>query len=156
MATDSETFLATLFIVNVEAAVVKDGRYLMVVRSEREAHAAGTLSFPGGKVEYEGPLDDVLDVLEVTARREVLEETGITITGEIAYVESKSFGAGEPVVDIVLLCRYQEGDIAPGHPDEVASVEWLTAEEILAHPKTPPWTAQSIRRAEPIRLAKGW
>jgi 8-oxo-dGTP diphosphatase len=153
MSTDSAASGAALFIVNVEAAVVRDGRYLMVIRSEREAHAAGTLSFPGGKVEYEGLLDDVL---ERTARREVLEETGITIADEMAYVESKSFGVDEPVVDIVLLCRYQAGEIQPGDPDEVAGVEWLTADEVLAHPKTPPWTAQSIRRAEPIRRARGW
>jgi 8-oxo-dGTP pyrophosphatase MutT (NUDIX family) len=153
MATDSPTSSGTLFIVNVEAAVVKDGRYLMIIRSEREAHAAGTLSFPGGKVEYEGPLDDVL---EATARREVLEETGVHVADGMVYVESKSFGADELVVDIVLLCRHQAGKIQPGDPDEVASVEWLTAAEILAHPRTPPWTAQSIQRAEPIRLAKGW
>lgn len=153
MTTESAKPSATLFIVNVEAAVVKDGRYLMVIRSEREAHAAGTLSFPGGKVEYDGPLEAVF---EATARREVLEETGITIADEMAYVESKSFGIDEPVVDVVLLCRYQAGEIQPGDPDEVAGIEWLTAEEILAHPRTPPWTASSIRRAEQVRLAQGW
>lgn len=142
-----------LFIVNVEAAVVRDGRYLMVIRSEREAHAAGTLSFPGGKVEDDGPLDDVL---ETTARREVIEETGIHLADEMVYVESKSFSASAPVVDVVLLCRYETGEIRPGDPDEVAGVEWLTAEEILAHPKTPPWTAQSIRRAEQVRHTLGW
>ena len=153
MSTDSTAPSTTLFIVNVEAAVVQNGRYLMVIRSEREAHAAGMLSFPGGKVEYEGALDDVL---EATARREVLEETGITVAEEMAYVESKSFGIDEPVVDIVLLCRYQTGEIQPGDPDEVAGVEWLSAEEILAHPRTPSWTAASIRRAERVRQAKGW
>ena len=50
-----------LFIVNVEAAVVHHGRYLMTIRSGQEAHAGGTLSFPGGKVEYVGPLANVLE-----------------------------------------------------------------------------------------------
>jgi 8-oxo-dGTP diphosphatase len=142
------------WIVNVEAAVVNAGRYLMVVRSDQESHAAGALSFPGGKVEFTAPL---ADVLEATARREVQEETGVAID-EIVYVESKSFvtSAGEPVVDIVLLCRYRAGDAHPGDPAEVAALLWLTAAEVLAHPKTPPWTAASIRRAELLRASRGW
>jgi 8-oxo-dGTP diphosphatase len=142
------------WIVNVEAAVVHAGRYLMVIRSEQEAHAGGTLSFPGGKVEFDGPLDGVL---EATAGREVAEETGVTV-GDCVYVESKSFltSDGEPVVDIVLLCQYSGGEATPGDPAEVATLLWLTADEVLAHPKTPPWTAHSIRRAEHVRLAQGW
>lgn len=144
----------SLFIVNVEAAVVKDGRYLMVVRSEQEAHAAGALSFPGGKVDFAGPADAIL---ETTARREVREGTGVIIDDECVYVESKAFGAaGEPVVDVVLLCHYQAGAVTPGDPAEVAALLWLTAAEVLAHPRTPPWTAQSIRLAEPLRQRRGW
>jgi 8-oxo-dGTP pyrophosphatase MutT (NUDIX family) len=141
-------------MVNVEAAVVNAGRYLMVVRSEQESHAAGALSFPGGKVEFTEPL---ADVLEATARREVREETGVEIDA-IVYVESKSFvtSDGKPVVDIVLLCRYQAGDAISHDPSEVAAVEWLTAQEVLAHPKTPPWTAESIQLAERVRQTKGW
>lgn len=142
------------WIVNVEAAVVSAGRYLMVIHSEQEAHAGGTLSFSGGKVEFDGPLDGVL---EATARREVAEETGVSIA-QLVYVESKSFltGDGEPVVDIVLLCQYSGGEARPGDSAEVAALLWLTVDEVLAHPKTPPWTAHSIRRAEEVRLAQDW
>ena len=38
------------FVVNVEGAIEKDGRYLMIVRGADVAHAPGALSFPGGKV----------------------------------------------------------------------------------------------------------
>ena len=144
-----------LVIVNVEAIVLHEGRYLMVVRSERETHAAGALSFPGGKVELDGPLPNIL---EETARREVNEETGVAVAADMTYIESKAFmtAAGEPVVDIVLLCRYLHGEATPGDPDEVADLLWLSAAEVLAHPKTPPWTAQSIRQAEIIRRRQGW
>ena len=37
-----------LFIVNVEGAILRGERYLMIVRGEAESHAAGTLSMPGG------------------------------------------------------------------------------------------------------------
>jgi len=94
------------YIVNVEGAVVKDGQYLMVVRGEQE-YAPGGLNFPGGKVEGVTNLDDVL---EETLRREIAEEVGLEIHDEMAYVRSSAFVAeGDPVVDVVFLCRYKAG-----------------------------------------------
>src|SRR5262245_13007556 len=98
-----------MYIVNVEAAIVKDGRYLIIVRGERETHAAGALSMVGGKVEAAG---SVKGILEVSLRREIAEEVGVEVADELEYVESKSFVAddGDPVVDIVFLCRYRSGE----------------------------------------------
>jgi ADP-ribose pyrophosphatase YjhB (NUDIX family) len=39
------------YIVNVKAAVVKDGHYLMIVRGKGGSHARGVHTLPGGKVE---------------------------------------------------------------------------------------------------------
>ena len=72
-----------LHVVNAQATVVREGRYLMIVRGEFEEHAPGALSPPGGKVEHG---DDETGVLESTVRREVLEETGVTV-GEIFMFE---------------------------------------------------------------------
>lgn len=143
------------YIVNVEVAVVHDGRYLMIVRSEQEAHAPGMLSVPGGKVEDAGLSENIL---EETARREAREEAGVEIGDELAYIESKSFIAddGDPVVDIVFLARHLAGAPSAGDPAEVASLEWMTADEVVTHPKSPPWLIQSIRLAETKRLALGW
>jgi 8-oxo-dGTP diphosphatase len=143
------------YIVNVEGAVVKDGRYLMVVRGQQESHAPGVLTFPGGKVENTGNADSAL---EETLRREIREEVGVQVHDDMAYVESKSFVAddGELVVDVVFLCRYRSGTPTVGDPGEVAAVHWMKAEEILEHPKTPPWTRQSIELAEKKRIAEGW
>jgi 8-oxo-dGTP diphosphatase len=150
--------MATIwYIVNVEGAVVRseDGRYLMVVRGEQESHGAGALTFPGGKVEDAGSADDVL---EETLRREIREEVEVEVHDDVVYLESKAFVAddGEPVVDVVFLCRYRSGEPAVGDPGEVAAVRWMTAEEILAHPEIPPWTRQSIELAEQKRIARGW
>jgi len=143
------------YIVNVEAAVVQEGRYLTIVRSERESHAAGVLSLPGGKVEQAG---NTTNVLEETLRRELLEEVGIQVQKEVAYVESNAFVAddGEPVINIVFLCRYKSGTPAAIDPDEVAAVQWLTAQEILTHPKAPVWMRQSIELAERVRVERQW
>lgn len=135
-----------LFIVNVEGVVKRGERYLLTVRSERESHAPGTLSLPGGKVEYG---DAAQDTLEATLKRESLEETGV-ITDNPVYLESKGFRAddGEAVVDVVFFCEYASGDAAARDPAEIAEVLWLTAAEVAAHPKTPAWTRESIEKAE--------
>ncbi|CAA9579180.1 MAG: hypothetical protein AVDCRST_MAG86-2582 [uncultured Truepera sp.] len=137
-----------LFIVNVEGVVRRGGTYLLSVRSERESHAPGTLSLPGGKVEVG---DAAQDTLEHTLKRETLEETGVEVVNPV-YLESKWFRAddGEPVVDIVFLCEYAGGVAETGDSNEISAVMWLTAAEVAVHSKAPAWTRQSIEKAEQI------
>jgi 8-oxo-dGTP diphosphatase len=145
--------IADRYIVNVEGAIVKDGRYLMVVRGAEE-YAPGGLNFPGGKVEGCTAADDVL---EETLRREIGEEVALVIHDEMAYVRSTAFVAeGEPVVDVVFLCRWKSGRAVAADPAEVAAVRWMTVAEVFAHPETPPWTRLSLELAEKVRLARGW
>ena len=143
-----------LHIVNTQALVVRDGRFLMIVRGDSEEHAPGALSPPGGKVEHG---KDATGILEDTLRREVLEETGVSV-GEMAHIRSSRFttDSGTPVVDSAFLCRYQSGEAYAADPDEVAGVEWLTPEEIEAHPKTQPWTLAIVRAAEAMHLQLRW
>jgi 8-oxo-dGTP diphosphatase len=139
------------YIVNVEGVVVRaDGRYLMIVRSLLKRHEPGALTPPGGKVEMAGISDAVL---ETHLRREIEEETGIEIYDDVHYLESKSFvtGDGEPVINVVFLCRYKAGEPIITRPEEVESLRWMTAEEIFAHPNTRAWTEQSIHLAEALR-----
>lgn len=145
---------ADSFIVNVEAALFRGDRWLMIERAAEEAHAAGTLSMVGGTVEYGDPSDNVL---EVALRREILEEVGVSVSDGMRYVESKSFksDAGRWVIDIVFLAEYASGEPTAVNPAEVAAVHWLNLDEILSHAKTPPWIAQSMRIAEKMRLQAG-
>ena len=138
------------YVVNVEAAIFHGDTWLMILRSADEAHAAGTLSFVGGKVERAGVADNIL---EETLRREIAEEVGVTVAKTMQYVESKSFIAddGLPVIDIVFLCHYESGEPRALDPAEVASVEWMTFDEVMAHPKTPVWTTQSLRLAAALK-----
>jgi 8-oxo-dGTP diphosphatase len=145
--------LADRYIVNVEGAIVKDGRYLMVVGGEEE-YAPGGLSFPGGKVEGAGSADDVL---EETLRREIAEEVGLEVHPEMGYVRSSAFLAeGDPVADVVFLCRWQSGEAVAADLAEVAAVRWMTAAEAIAHPDTPPWTRLALELAEQVRLKRRW
>ena len=132
-----------MFVVNTQCAVLRGERILMIVRGAGVKHAPGVLAFPGGKVEVE---DGPTDVLESAVRREVLEETGITVSADLEYVRSVAFSMndGTPVVDVLFLGEYEEGEPEITDPDEVAEIRWMTMDEILAHDKTPPWLKNSI------------
>lgn len=135
-----------MFIVNVEGAVFREGKWLIIERSSQEEHAGGTLSLVGGKVDQEG---HTTDILERTVKREIYEEVGVEVAERLEYVHSTSFVTddGCHVVDVVFLCEYVSGDAHAKSPHEVEAVYWLTLEEILAHPKAPAWTKESMKRA---------
>jgi 8-oxo-dGTP diphosphatase len=150
-------------IVNVEVAIVRSDShhnhnyYLMAERGAGETYGAGWLSFPGGKLEWPG---DEQDAVEATARREAEEETGVMLGREIAYVESDTFGTGEPdhCLDIVVLATLapDSPETVIRDPEEVATLAWMTVEEIAADPRTQPWTLASLQRAEEVRTRLGW
>ena len=147
--------IADRYIVNVEGLVLREGRYLMATRSPDEDHAPGGLAPPGGKVEGVGAADDIL---EDTLRREIREEVGLEVHDEMVYLESKSFVTddGDPVVDVVFLCRYRSGTAAALDPAELIAVRWMTADEMRADAQVPPWTRRSLELAERARRARGW
>lgn len=141
-------------VVNVEVAVLRDSRYLAIVRGEREEYGAGWLGFPGGTVDEGAPLQDAI---EETARREVFEEVGITLDDPVVYVESHTFdAAGTLVLDIVVLARSGTGEPWPKAVDEVASVAWMTADALGSDPRTQAWTRKSLNLVEVRRTERGW
>ncbi|HLQ83402.1 MAG TPA: NUDIX domain-containing protein [Pseudogracilibacillus sp.] len=138
-----------MFIVNVEGAIRKNDKWLIIKRSAKEEHAGGLLSLVGGKVDAEG---NSSDILERTVKREILEEVGVNIRDGLNYVHSTSFvtDSSVNVVDIVFLCEYESGEAFPKSPDEVEEVLWLTTGEILNHSKAPIYLKESIKRANLI------
>lgn len=137
-----------MFIVNVEAAIYKDEKWLLVKRSEQEEHAAGALALVGGKVDKEG---NSTDILERTLIREVEEEVGVTVSN-LSYVNSSSFvtDSGVHVVDIVFLCSYEAGEPFAKDPEEVAGINWMTTQEILSHSEIPGFLKNNIQLAENV------
>lgn len=141
------------YAVNAEAAIYRDGEYLLVERAAAEDHAAGALALVGGTVEA----SETGDVLEDTLRREVREEVAIAIT-DPQYVQSNAFTAddGTPCVNVVFLCRHDDGEARIAALDEVAAVEWLSIDAALDRPALSPWTAEFIAMADERRAALGW
>lgn len=137
-----------MFIVNVEGAIYKDGKWLLIVRSEKEEHAGGMLSLVGGKVDLEGFSSNIL---ERTLEREVFEEVGVKV-GHFRYVNSSSFvtDMGNHVVDVVFLCDLIEGVASPKDPDEVAEVVWMTTEEIVSNRFIPDYLKDAIQLADQL------
>lgn len=133
-------------IVNVEVVVERNGRYLLIVRSEDEDYGAGWLTLPGGKME---PDTTGQQALEVTAQRELKEEVGLdTEIDDIRYVESHMFAVDDtPVLDVVMLTRDATGEPHAADPAEVTGVVWMTPGEIANHPDVPEWTRVSVAMA---------
>jgi 8-oxo-dGTP diphosphatase len=139
-----------MFLVNVEGAVYRGDKWLVIERSTKEEHAGGLLSLVGGTVENEG---HSVDLLERTLVRELYEEVGVKVKDKLNYVRSTSFPIpeGRLVIDIVFLCEFKEGEPFPKSPDEIESVHWLTTEEIINHSKSPIWLIDSIKSADQIK-----
>ncbi|MDZ5712632.1 NUDIX domain-containing protein [Jeotgalibacillus haloalkalitolerans] len=134
-----------MFIVNVEAAIYRDDRWLMIRRSEKEEHAGGGLAFVGGQVDQEG---FSYDILERSLEREVFEEVGIKVEVE-QYVNSSSFitDTGKHVVDIVFLCRHISGEAFAKSGEEVDNVYWFTKEELLRQDELPDFLKRNLEMA---------
>lgn len=137
-----------MFIVNVEGAIHKSGKWLLIMRSEKEEHAGGSLSLVGGKVEKEGISSDIL---EKTLKREINEEVGIEVSN-LKYVNSSSFvtDSGIHVVDIVFYCDHESGEAFAKSPDEVDEVIWMTTQQILSNSNLPIYLKENIKLAEKL------
>lgn len=137
-----------MFVVNVEGAIHRNGKWLLILRSEKEEHAGGTLSLIGGKCELEGFSSDIL---ERTLIREIFEEVGCEVTS-LKYVNSSSFvtDSGMNVIDIVFLCLHKSGEPYARSKDEVDDISWMTTSDILANTELPGYLKQNIKLADTL------
>ena len=123
----------------------------MVAAIRPAGKPAGTWALPKGLI---GPGERA----ELTAMREVTEETGVEATpveklGDVRYVYT---WAGERVFKVVsfFLFRYRGGrlgDIPREHAHEVAEVRWLPLEEagrLLAYRGEREMAAKALERVE--------
>lgn len=121
-----------MFTVNVEGAIRRNAKWLLILRSEKEEHAGGSLSLVGGKCEIEG---NSSDILESTLQR-----------------NSSSFvtDSGLNVIDIVFICHHKAGEPYAKSTEEVDDVVWMTTPEILSHNGLPAYLMENIKLAEKL------
>ena len=115
----------------VSAAIVRDGRILVVRRARPPAH--GLFSLPGGLVETGETLTEAV-------RREVAEETGLAIEpiALAGFREAIMRDSEERVerhfVILAFAARWQGGE--PMLNEELNEARWVTREELADLPTT--------------------
>ncbi len=114
-----------LHIVAVVAVIRnKEGKYLVLKRSEWEKAYPGMYTFPGGKVEDN-------DSIEETLEREVLEETGLVLKTRKILLKDKSFTRpdNQTVKVFSYLCDVEkDGPVIIS--DEHTDYKWVDPEEL--------------------------
>lgn len=138
------------FFINTEAAIYKDGKWLVGIRSKNENEAPGLLSFVGGTVEHG---DANTNTLESAVIREVDEEIGVKVR-VLDFVNDTSFVSkkGNHVINVVFLCTIEFGEPKISDTEEVKELLWLTTEEILNYPNVPRWLCESIQKADRLKI----
>lgn len=117
--------------VGVGVFVCKDGKFLMQQR--HGAHGAGTWSVPGGHLEFGESFED-------TARREVLEETGVRIKNiRFGAVTNDRFTSeNKHYITVWMLSDWAEGEARITEPDKCLAQAWHTFDD-LPKPLFLPW-----------------
>jgi 8-oxo-dGTP pyrophosphatase MutT (NUDIX family) len=136
------------FAVTVCVLLHRQGRWLLSIRSPDVAYAPGCLGLVGGHVEAGSATPDVL---EMTARREVAEETGLDLaTVPLTYLESEFFVTeqGERQVTVTFVAPAPAAAVAlVTAPAELSEVGWWTRDEAAADTRCPPWLPALLDRA---------
>ena len=127
---DQRSYPARPFLA-VSAAIVRDGKILLVRRARPPAH--GLFSLPGGIVETGETLTEAV-------RREVAEETGLAIEpiALAGFRETIMRDSEERVerhfVILAFAARWQGGE--PMLNEELNEARWVTREELADLPTT--------------------
>jgi 8-oxo-dGTP diphosphatase len=104
--------------IGVAVIIVKSGRVLLGKR--KGAHGAGTWAFPGGHLAFG-------ESFEACARREVMEETGLSIcdlkmgpyTNDLFVEEQKHY------VTLFMISRYLKGQLKIREPHKCEIWDWF-------------------------------
>ena len=104
--------------VGLGVAILKEGKILFGKR--KNAHGEGSWCYPGGHLEFN-------ESWEECARREVMEETGITIknlrfgtvTNDIFEKEGKHY------ITIIMIAEPDEGESKVMEPDKCEGWDWF-------------------------------
>jgi len=123
-----------------------DKRCLILKRDEREKVHPGKFGVIGGKLEWEdldvnnptrvnGDVLDYQDAVEKLLKREVFEEAGIEIKGELQYINSVAFIRPDevPVLLVKFASLYKSGKVIL-EKGAFTDYLWVNSSEISKHP----------------------
>jgi 8-oxo-dGTP diphosphatase len=102
--------------------IFKDGKILLHKR--KGAHGAGEYSFPGGHLEY-------MESFEACARRETLEEAGITIKNvRFLLLSNLKDYAPKHYVHINFIADWESGEPQNLEPEKCEGWDWYSLDNI--------------------------
>lgn len=97
-------------------------KFLLILRPSNEENFPSLWAFPGGKPELE---ETVVD----TIRREVMEETGLELRDEVAFLDTYTFGKS---IGLAFLVRAKNNDVKIS--SEVLEYRWISSlDELKAY-----------------------
>lgn len=110
-------------VIAVTFLIERNGKFLLIKRSNKEDHYGGKWVFPGGKVEKG---EDIIKAL----LREAEEETGLQIQKRAAFIRSYTFerNDGSSTVGVVFCLKYKSGKVKLDENSE--DFAWIRPEEI--------------------------
>lgn len=116
--------------------IIKEGKYLITKRSDKEKAFPGLWTVPGGKIETSDYMNRKHDtdagqwynVVEDSLRREINEETGLSV-GKINYLASLTFirPDGIPTLVISMYSDYRDGEVKLC--EDMTDHAWVDIEE---------------------------
>lgn len=130
------------FVANVVVYRESDGRCLILKRGGKEKVHPGKFAVCGGKLEWKdldvknptrihGDVLDFEDAVEKLLAREVKEEAGVDIYGELKYINSVAFirPDGIPAILVKFAARYKGGDVVL-EKDAFVDYAWVNEDEV--------------------------
>jgi 8-oxo-dGTP diphosphatase len=121
--------------ITVTGIIVKNGKFLIAKRSPTEKTFPNVWTLPGGKLETSDYLNRPKDtsdawynVFETILRREVMEETGLSISN-IRYLTDLAFirPDGIPTIVVSLFADYADGEVMLC--EDLTEYAWVSLEE---------------------------
>lgn len=109
----------------ITAIIENNGQFLFIKRSPHESNMAGKWVFPGGKIESG---EDAIQALY----RELFEETGLKLSGEIAFLSSYCFVRNEDKsssLGLVFLVKSYNREVKVD--SSIEKYEWINPEDIV-------------------------
>lgn len=117
------------FLVGMKAILLKDGKFLLLQRSEK-AGGGGKWSLPGGGLDH----DDTDPASGIV--REIKEETTLEVTNVRPYVARCHAASSNDDYAVILgyQCEYLSGNVTTNWEHD--NYKWVTKDEALALPLT--------------------
>ncbi|TXI35272.1 MAG: NUDIX domain-containing protein [Candidatus Moraniibacteriota bacterium] len=128
------------YFLAVKGIIRKDGKILVLKRSEKDDHKPGVWETVGGGMDKEESPQDAL-------AREISEETGLVVSvGSPFNIFTFKKDTGEFKVGITFLCEYVSGEVVLS--EEHAEYRWIEPREFSEMQSVPSLHREIARYAE--------